>query len=801
MNRAKPFLLILLALPALAALGPGACFPRLTFPGYRVVRLTPGPDLEFRAREALLTAKPGTILEFPAGNWEFTDELIVPVSHVVLRGKGAANTTLDFTHQQTGAQGILGTEDGFVMQDLRVLNPKGDGVRVEGADGVVFQGVTVDWNTEPENLHGAYGIYPVQCSNVLIDDSEVRGSSDAGIYVGQSEHIIVRRSRAFENVAGIEIENSKDADVYLNYASDNTGGILVFDNPGLPRYGCRASADPAKDQPDCRGTRVFANWIVGNNHTNFANGGTVALVPPGTGVIVLATDTIEIFSNVIRNHKTVNMTIISFLLTQVPFGDPGYDPYPERIDIRENEMAEGGYEPEGDLGILAAGVFYPDPLPDVTYENIFLAPENTEPDGTLVDSVEVCVRDNHDGAGNPASFGKMRRRFDLAPHDCAHPRRSDTVLAPISTPPVVTDPYTPEEIAALCESGVAASAGVNWDAFAVDCPQLSDYRLFEDPSEPRSAPNPGGTPFDLTTALFSDYAQKDRFVFLPPGQQATYSENGVFEFPVGTIIAKTFSFSHDERTPAVRGTDVVETRLLIRRPDGWQGRAWIWNAERSAATLALGGGSKAVEWIAADGTARTTQYQIPNSAQCSRCHTGANGDEPIGPKARYLNRDLDYGDGVVANQLAYWTDAGLLAGAPGDPGAAPRLPVWNDPSDGTLDERARAYLEVNCAFCHNPSGRARFTGLYLEADRPLDARVGICKRPGSAGPGAGGLDYDIVPGEPDLSVMIYRMASVAPQIKMPELAKSVVHAEGTQIVADWIASLTGPECPRPTGGN
>jgi parallel beta-helix repeat protein len=785
-------------LPVFGSMGPGMCFPRLDFPTYRVVRLEPGPDLEYRAREALITAKPGTIVEFPAGNWEFTDELDVPVSHVVLRGAGINRTTLDFTNQQTGAQGLLATADGFVIQNMRVLNPKGDGVRVEGADGVVFQGLLVEWNTSPDNLHGAYGIYPVQCRNVLIDDSEVRGSSDAGIYVGQSEHIIVRRSRARNNVAGIEIENSMDADVYLNYSSNNTGGLLIFDNPGLQRYGCRADTDPAKNQPNCRGTRAFANWIIDNNHENFSNGGTVALVPPGTGSIIMATDDVEMFHNVIHNHMTVGTTIISFKLTSIPINDPAYDPYPERIDIHDNEYENDSYDPQGDLGHIAWASFYPDFLPDVTYENVYLDPTMKQPDGTLPDEVEVCATNNVRTDGTAGTFGRLVGHFANPEHyECQHPRRSETVLEPISDPPVVTDPYSPEEIAALCSASVP---GVNWDAYVVDCPNLSDYHLYQNPTEPRFAPNAGGTPFDLTMPLFSDYAQKNRIVFIPPGQQATWSDAGVFEFPVGTIISKTFTFGHDLRSPSAPGSDVVETRLLIHRSDGWKGRAFIWNQDHTAAQLALGGGAKAVTWIASDGTQRQTNYQIPNAAQCSRCHSGANGDEPIGPKARLLNRDLDYGSGPE-NELAHWSAAGILAGAPADPSTVPALPMWFDPNSGTLEERARGYLESNCAHCHNPSGGARFTGLYLEASRPIGGAVGICKRPGSAGPGAGGLDYDIVPGDPDTSIMIYRMASTAAQIKMPELAKSVVHDEGVATIAAWISSIAGPVCPKPTGGN
>jgi uncharacterized repeat protein (TIGR03806 family) len=378
----------------------------------------------------------------------------------------------------------------------------------------------------------------------------------------------------------------------------------------------------------------------------------------------------------------------------------------------------------------------------------------------------------------------------LAPLDPA-------VVAPYVPGGGGTPPPTQAEIDAICANHSGTT--VNRAALEYNCQWLSQYNLFADPTDPRANPNENGLRFDLTTPLFSDYAQKDRIVYIPPGQQATWSDAGVFQFPVGTIISKTFTFGHDLRTPAAPGSDVVETRLLIRRPEGWKGRAYIWNDERTEAFLALGGGAKQVSWIAADGSERHTTYQIPNIAQCSRCHSGANGDEPIGPKARLLNRDFDFGAGPE-NQLVHWNASGILAGAPADPSAVPALPLWADPNDGTLEERARAYLESNCAHCHNPTGGARFTGLYLEASRPVGSQVGVCKRPGSAGAGAGGLDYDIVPGDPDASVMIYRMASVAAQIKMPELAKSVVHEEGTATVASWIASLPG-DCPVPTGGN
>jgi parallel beta-helix repeat protein len=809
--RPRPLALLLAALPLLLS----ACTGQTQFPGYvQIAILAVDPSdprpLEFRAREALLAAKPGTIIEFPEGSWAFTDELTIDVSHITLRGQGADRTTLDFTGQQTGAQGILATGDAFAMQNIRVLNPKGDGVRVEGVDGVIFEKVHVEWSGEPKKENGAYGLYPVQSRNILIDGCFVRGASDAGLYVGQSENIVVRRSRAEGNVAGIEIENSKDADVYLNVATDNTGGILVFDLPGLQRRGCRADVD-GDDEPDCKGTRVFANWIYDNNRANFANGGTVALVPPGSGFILLSTDTVEVFGNVIRDHATANIALVSYELLAfagLGYNDPNFDPWPERIDIRSNEIDEGGWAPQGDLGIIANIAFNAfGGIPDIFYDG-FLDPAKTGGDGHLQPSVQICIGDdNVDGAGGMASYGSLDAfsyppDFDRTPHQCVHPARQQTELSAFSEAPDVEDPYTPEEIEALCQPGVPASAGVNWGAFVVDCPRVADYRLFQDPSDPTAAPNAGGTPFDLTTPLFSDYAQKYRFVFLPPDTSATYSESDVFDFPVGTIIVKSFAFAADLRDLSL-GEDLVETRLLMRRPEGWHGIAYIWNQAESEAAAAPGGGQQHVAWLDGDGLPRETDYQIPSTSQCNRCHFGDDGAVPIGPKARLLNRSFDYGGGMVQNQLTHWSEAEILTGAPLDPADAPRLPFWNDPGDGTLELRARAYLESNCAHCHNPEGRARFSGLFLEHDRALGLPYGLCKTPVAAGTGAGGLAFDLVPGDPLASIMIFRMADndrnapgdqVLPQIKMPELSKSVVHEEGVALVSDWIEDLPG-SCP------
>ena len=214
----------------------------------KVVQLTAGDDLPYKLKEAFISATPGTVIELPEGTFHFDDEIILNTSHVTLRGKGMDKTVLSFANQPSGAQGILVQADAFAVMDLAVEDTAGDGIKMEGSNGVVVQRVRVEWTRGPDETNGAYGLYPINCDNVLIEDSVVLGASDAGIYVGQSRDIVVRRNRAEFNVAGIEIENSVGADVYDNLATNNTGGILVFDMPNLTQAGHH--------------TRVFNNRVI-----------------------------------------------------------------------------------------------------------------------------------------------------------------------------------------------------------------------------------------------------------------------------------------------------------------------------------------------------------------------------------------------------------------------------------------------------------------------------------------------------------------------------------------------------------
>ncbi|HVS15189.1 MAG TPA: parallel beta-helix domain-containing protein [Thermoanaerobaculia bacterium] len=301
--------------------------------------IEPGPDANRRIQAALIEVEPGAVVELAAGRFDLDTSLSLDVAGVTVRGQGMGETILDFADQApgSGGEGITVTADDFVVEDLTVANTRGDGIKVEGTRGATFRRVMVDWEGPPKTTNGAYGLYPVQVTDVLIEDSKVRGSSDAGIYVGQSRNIIVRRNEVWENVAGIEIENSTGADVHANEAHHNAGGILVFSLPELP-------------VKDGRDSRVWDNEIYQNNHPNFGKpGAIVSALPPGSGLILMANDNTEVWDNTFRDNQTAHVSVISFLATQREYDDPGYDPYPEGIWIHDNRFEGGGEDPQGDF--------------------------------------------------------------------------------------------------------------------------------------------------------------------------------------------------------------------------------------------------------------------------------------------------------------------------------------------------------------------------------------------------------------------------------------------------------------------
>ncbi len=925
-----------------------------------------GPDEQSDALAAFFAATAGDTIEFGAGAFELTTTLVM--SHkdgITIRGQGEGQTVLDFLGSFSPEGISLSHMDGITIEDLTIIDTPGFSLKVSDSDHVVLRNLRAMWSsadtnpndagddrggmdpTIPSTLdvtcqhalsfpvstgtyvdatgaprtyvtdssNGGYAIYPVLSNDVLLDNVTAVGASDAGIYVGQSNDIIVKNSEALLNVAGFEIENSDDADVFDNVAHCNTGGFLTFDLPGLNQYG---------DE-----TRTFDNYSGYNNTPNFAPGGVVTGVPQGVGILQLGYDEHEIFGNTIEFNRTVGVVAASHELLDGTIDNPDrrMDLYPEAIHIHDNVFTTNGtlpQPPEAEVivcapgtgpgfddippcvptgindahdsllpaliqikGVLAADGYGPTGAHivwdgmydeaayacDLTPELAAVVDENGKPQYTgahqptcrynkykFTDPQNpatrrhpaywMCITDSGDPHGNV--FSADGRKFlnfentdptdapitDINTHDC--PTLFGTQLAALDA--AVVEEYVPggggdppptqAEIDAICAD--YGGSTINREALPYNCRWLSQYNLFADPTDPRTSPNESGLLFDLTTPLFSDYASKYRFVFLPAGASADWQEgspsapNATLLFPVGTVIAKTFSFKNGANE------NVVETRLLIHRQGNggqtfWEGMPFIWETDgaghRTDARLAIGGGTASVSWsyedpdpdVTATYTGSTAHYAIPHANQCGSCHSNDDkepGDSPIGLKVRLLNRPLDYGSGAE-NQLQHWVDLGLLSGAPplavdGNHIATTvqRLPRFNVPNDpfaipasepsrlaqmtaAEIDKemRARAWLESNCAHCHNRDGIAQSTGVFFDVFRKVDVNHGVCKRPTTAGSSSGGHEYDILPGSAADSILSFRIHATDPGARMPPIARSVTHEQAVAVVDDWITSV------------
>ncbi len=820
-------------------------------------------DITQAIQEALINAQSGDTIVIPKGTHKIKSTLTfdgdadgdqIIAKNITIAGYGMDVTILDFADSASGDGIFVQNALNITLQDLSVREAANNGIKLKDSNGIIMRRVSAVWEGELGPDNGAYGLYPVECQNILIEDSYVRGSADAGIYVGQSEYIVVRRSVAKENVAGIEIENSKYADVYDNEAFGNTGGILVFDLPiGNHVYGSSV--------------RVFNNKIYNNNTLNFANSSSnpagVHIVPPGTGVIVLSTSDVEVFNNDIRGHDTMSVAISSFFIAEQDIGkfvsaygqagqaiEDGWRPVPRNISVHDNTISNSSAHPNGslikdiiDLYQTAHGQF-----PAILYDGLGaglandglaqllgLKEEPLAADG----SENVCVQNNAN-----ASIGQLFKEKGInpdAPDTLFETTQNELLNCTLISLPVHTVTYGDQVFGcgvdddfAGCDgrivgnagdtdqgvSGVAGdgdktlcdkdSAGVNWEALlGANCTDLSSYNLFADKTNPTAGPNDNGMPYDLITPLFTDYASKYRFVFLPPGANASYNDTESFDFPVGTVIAKTFALPADTSTRGFTHEELIETRLLIRRASGWTALPYVWNTKKADAVLTKAG-AVFDSTITHNGEQLNFAYRVPKVTDCKQCHQLKTSEDapsvfsPIGTKARHLNKEFAYANGT-SNQLTAWTQAGILSGVPTDLSSIKTLPAFADGdetklaamSDTQVMDLAKGYLDVNCAHCHRPEGNASNTGLKLEYWRPYDdgdqgIAHGTCKQPIAYGGGA--LGYDVVPGKPDNSIMHFRMNSTAPGDRMPEIGRSLVHEEGAALIYEWIKRLPAAGC-------
>jgi parallel beta-helix repeat protein len=394
---------LLLACAPLALLSACSGAPKTDAQGFTI-----DPDFEKTLQEKLLDAKPGDVIDIPAGKYALSRSLSLTANGVTIKGAGMDKSILSFARQSSGAEGILVTGDDFTIQDVAIEDSKGDALKINGTKNAVMRRVRAEWTGGGKTSNGAYGLYPVQVTNVLIEGSVVKGASDAGIYVGQSTNIIVRNNRAEGNVAGIEIENSTGADVHDNTATGNTGGILVFNMPNLPVPGSK--------------TRVYKNKVYANNHANFgAAGSAVSSVPPGSGVIVNSNDEVEIFDNDIKDSQTANVIISSYYSTG--FGTKrgiaaAYDPYPQNIYVAGNRFSGGGNNPSAKFAPLKA--LGGGRLPDVLWDGF------TDP---KIPDAGICVQNGDAKMLNIDLPGKLAHPHIQAA-DCAPKTRLPAIVLP-----------------------------------------------------------------------------------------------------------------------------------------------------------------------------------------------------------------------------------------------------------------------------------------------------------------------------------------------------------------------------------
>lgn len=317
---------------------------------------------------------------------------------------------------------------------------------------------------------------------------------------------------------------------------------------------------------------------------------------------------------------------------------------------------------------------------------------------------------------------------------------------------------------------------------------LSEWGLFSDAA--RQIPVPGVVPYEVNAALFQDHALKYRFIRLPEGGTIGYEDDALWRFPVGSVLVKTFAFPADFRA-VDENVRILETRLLIREAEGWNFQVYLWNDEQTEARRIVAGARVPVSFVDAAGAERAFTYVVPDRNQCASCHGGTDDVDVLGPRTRQMDRAYDFGAGPV-NQIDELARRGMFDRMP--PPAAARTAMPDPFGEAPLEVRARAYLDANCAHCHRRGGSADSSGLWLDWETERAADLGVCRRPVAAGAGTGGHRFDILPGDPDRSIMVFRMESTDPEIKMPELPAVTSDEDGVALIRAWIAAMAPGPC-------
>ncbi|WP_065187256.1 SO2930 family diheme c-type cytochrome [Shewanella woodyi] len=363
---------------------------------------------------------------------------------------------------------------------------------------------------------------------------------------------------------------------------------------------------------------------------------------------------------------------------------------------------------------------------------------------------------------------------------------SDSQVAENPTSPSTETPEVTPATRSLCEQ---TTSSVNWEALMnEDCDTLSQYGLFIDPISPTSEPVSPGLAYELSTQLFTNYANKHRFIFIPEGKKANYHPTDAFQFPVGTVLTKTFSMPYDTQVKGAENEIKIETRLLIHRKSGWTTLPYLWQEGKAKLTL---GGADIPHTLNHQGEVAQFDYHVPSRAECKLCHQinrdGESKIAPIGLKAHLLNTEINY-QGQTVNQLQLWADKELLGPLPNITEVASAPSLFN--KDADLTQRVKGYLDINCAHCHRAEGFASISGLRLgfHIDH-TSYQYGVCKKPPGWDGGAKGLSFDLIPGDGEHSILLYRQELNNPKDRMPPIGRSLVHQEAVILIKQWIDSL------------
>ena len=772
-------------------------------------------------RLALETAQPGDVIEIPEGNHSFSRGLTLNTDGVTIRGAGMDKSMLNVLR----ASDRRGRRSAGECQRLHhrgssaIEDTVGDALKVN--EGSEHRRSAACARSGPGALHtenGAYGIYPVQTENRSSSRAPSRSArpTPASTSVNLVD-VIVRDSRAEYNVAGIEIENTVRADVYDNVATNNTGGILVFNMPDLPQEG--------------HSTRVFNNQDHQQQYRQLRPAGRCrrrrARRHPGSSVN--SNDRVEdIRATRSANNRTANVLISSFFSASYSDREtaPHFDPYPrDHLHLRQRVQQAPVTAPDRAELEAASSGHVRQRTGQLPGHRVGRHQQSRERRSS---EFAICVN-NGDVGGDQRRCGQRVRERDRR-HGRAQPattrssRRSCSRSAACRRRRLTLAWRCSADIASVC-SALGLACRFSADGDRLRQPARPPVAFFQAPDAYPENGSPSGvvvrpgrgtapartdrvsSPYDLNAPLFTDYAQKLRAIYLPPGTSATYHEYGSLRL----------SGRHHHR----------QNVLLSRKPRlsrRWCKASYTWSDRADRASIALevqtcwkrgsscvrqtagmpcptsGSGEDAVlhhcrnvsnGWTIDldDGRRRAPlPYIVPTRNECAACHATdhSSGDlQPIGPRARHLNRGYL---GGADNQLIQMAASGRLQGLPD----SSEVPANADPDgSGSLAARARSYLDINCGHCHNPQGAADTSGLHLDAATTNTRALGICKPPIAAGQGTGGRSYSIVPGDADDSIIVFRMVTSDPGARMPELGRSLHHQEGIALVSSWIDGLDG----------